>query len=255
MQKLKNFEHRPQYRQVADVIRADVEAGTYPRGSQMPGERELAARYGVTHSVINRALQVLRGEDILRAEVGRGTYVRGVPVIHSARMIRYVRELRESGGARGAFDYEIRQLGMEPRSDVTVSRISPPLRIADVLGTDDVILRDRRMWADDVPVQFAPGYVPWDIAGGTQIEQRDSGPGGIISRLAELGYPQVKITESVRVRRAEDDERKFLRLEKDMPVIEVFHVGWAASGRAIEVSLNVQPAYLWVNEYEWRIDT
>ena len=41
-----------------------------------------------------------------------------------------------------------------------------------------VLARSRRQFANDVPVQLATGYYPLDIAGGTQIEQEDTGPGG-----------------------------------------------------------------------------
>jgi hypothetical protein len=53
----------------------------------------------------------------------------------------------------------------------------------------------RRMYANDVPVQLAPSYIPLKIAEGTAIAEPDPGAGGIISRFAELGYAQVRITE------------------------------------------------------------
>jgi DNA-binding GntR family transcriptional regulator len=90
------------------------------------------------------------------------------------------------------------------------------------------IMRKRHMYANNVPVQLAPSYIPIDIAEGTAIEQSDSGPGGIVSRFADLGYAQVRITESVRVRRATDEEQTFLQLEEDKPVIEIVHTDWTA---------------------------
>jgi GntR family transcriptional regulator len=60
-----------------------------------------------------------------------------------------------------------------------------------------------------VPVQIAPSYIPADLAEVTALAEVDSGPGGIISRFAELGYAQVRITESVRVRPATGQERAF----------------------------------------------
>jgi GntR family transcriptional regulator len=109
------------------------------------------------------------------------------------------------------------------------------------------------MYANNVPVQLAPSYIPLDIAEGTALEQPDSGPGGIVSRFADLGYAQVRITESVRVRRATDEEQSFLKLEEDEPVIEIMHTGWTAENRPVEVCVHSVPAYLWTLNYDWPI--
>jgi len=75
-----------------------------------------------------------------------------------------------------------------------------------------------------------------------------------VSRFADLGYRrQVRITESVRVRRSTEEEQTFLKLEDDEPVVEIFHVGWTAEDRAVEVCVHSVPAYLWTLDYEWAV--
>ena len=37
---------RSQFRQLADLIRTDIERGTYPPGSRLPSEPDLGDRYG-----------------------------------------------------------------------------------------------------------------------------------------------------------------------------------------------------------------
>jgi GntR family transcriptional regulator len=249
---------RPQYRQIADLLRDAIDRGEHPPGSLLPSEPQLAERYGVNRLTVNRAMTILRGEGLVRVERGRGTVVRTIPVIRRSAVARYVRATRERDGGRGAFDAEIRSLGMTPRSDVTVTIGPAPARVAEALRLAEgerVVIRTRRMYANDVPVQLAPSYIPAQIAEGTQLAEPDSGPGGIISRFAELGHAQVRITESVRVRRATDDEQAFLRLEADQPVIEIWHVGWTAENRPVEVAVHSVPAYLWILDYEWLIDT
>ena len=174
--------------------------------------------------------------------------MREIPVIHRHATTRYQQAEREHAGGRGAFDAEIRNLGMTPRSDVEVSRVVPPPAVAQALalpeGEANTIMRKRHMYVNDVPVQLAPSYIPIDIAAGTALEDKDSGPGGIVSRFADLGYAQVRITEDVTVRRATEEEQSFLRLEDDEPVIEIFHVGWTADDRPVEVCVHSVPAYL-----------
>ena len=249
-------QQRSQYRQLADLLRDAIAAGDYPPGSPLPSEPVLAERYGVSRPTVNRAISILRNEGVVRVERGRGTIVREIPVIHRKATSRYQQTAREQSGGRGAFDGEIRKLGMTPRSDVTVSRAVPPPAVAEALGLaadQEVVVRKRHMYVNDVPVQLAPSYIPADIAQGTALEQHDSGPGGIISRFAELGHAQVRVTESVRVRRGTDEEQTFLRLEDDEPVIEIFHVGWTADDRPVEVCVHSVPAYLWTLDYDWSI--
>src|SRR5260370_42508566 len=108
---------------------------------------------------------------------------------------------------------------MTPRSDVEVSRVIPPPAVAQALrlpeGQPNTVMRKRHMYVNDVPVQLAPSYIPLAIAEGTALEQQDSGPGGIISRFAELGHAQVRVTESASVRRGPEAEHTFLRLQHD----------------------------------------
>jgi GntR family transcriptional regulator len=245
---------RSQYRQVADLLRAAIESGEYPPDSLLPAEPELAERFGVSRQTVNRAVSVLRSEGLVRVERGRGTTVRKIPVIHRASTVRYAQSARESSGGRGAFDAEIKSLGMTPRSDTEVGLVTPPQEVAAALGLAEdqqVIRRMRRMYANNVPVQLAPSYIPAEIAEGTPLAEADSGPGGIISRFAELGHAQTRITESIRVRRATEEEANFLQIEEDQPVVEIWHTGWTADDRPVEICVHTVPAHLWVLEYEW----
>lgn len=246
---------RSQYRQLADLLREAIDGGEYGPGSTLPSEPELAERFGVSRPTVNRAVSILRVEGLVKVERGRGTIVREIPEIHRNAIARYERSARERAGAHGAFDGEIRAMGMTPRSDTVVERVTPPPAVAEALGLPsgeaNVIVRRRRMYANDVPVQLAPSYIPADIAEGTPLAEVDSGPGGIISRFADLGYAQTRITETIRVRRASDEEQAFLRLEDDQPVIEIWHTGWTADNRAVEVAVHAMPAFLWVLDYDW----
>ena len=145
---------------------------------------------------------------------------------------------------------------MIPRSDLTVSRIIAPGNIAAMLELPDnsyVVVRKRHMFADDFPVQLAPSYIPASIADNTPLSAKDSGPGGIVSRFKDLGYKQVRLTESIKVRRATTEEQSFLRLEQESPVTEITHIGYTATNKPVEVCIHSIPSHLWVLDYEWDI--
>jgi DNA-binding FadR family transcriptional regulator len=50
----------PVYRQVADHLRTAIRAGHYPVGAELPAERELAERYGVSRTTVREALRALQ---------------------------------------------------------------------------------------------------------------------------------------------------------------------------------------------------
>jgi GntR family transcriptional regulator len=244
---------RNQFRRIADVIRERIASGHYAPGSTLPKEDDLARDLGTTRGTVSNALSVLVAEGLVRQVRGRGTYVNEIPPILRNAQARYTTDARERG--RGAFDVEVKALGYEPRVAVTIERVTPPADVAEVLGVsaEDVsaVVRRRLMSADDTPLQVATSYLPLDIAGGTAIEQEDTGPGGIISRFAELGHAQARVTERVTVRPPTPEEAQFLRMSEDQRVYVARHTGWTAEGRAVEVTFHVMPTHYWELEYGW----
>ncbi len=67
----------PFWQRIAAVLRADLAAGLYPASAPLPGEHELAARFGAARMTLRRALGALEAEGLLRREAGRGTYPAG----------------------------------------------------------------------------------------------------------------------------------------------------------------------------------
>jgi GntR family transcriptional regulator len=109
------------------------------------------------------------------------------------------------------------------------------------------------MYANDIPVQLATSYLPLDIAGGTQLAEGDTGPGGTYSRLTDLGYAPAMFSETVRVRLADDAETRFLHLDVEQRVLAIRRLARTESGRVVEVNDIVLPAHQWELTYEWYV--
>jgi GntR family transcriptional regulator len=60
--------------------------------------------------------------------------------------------------------------------------------------------------------------------------ERDSGPGGIYSRLADLGHGPVRFAEEVATRMPTPEEARFLRLTDPQPVFNLFRTAFDVSG-------------------------
>ncbi|MFE2911422.1 GntR family transcriptional regulator [Kitasatospora indigofera] len=260
--------NRPTFRRIADEIRAAIDNGTYAPGSKLPTDAELAAQMGVTRTLIGDALQLLTTDGIV-TKTRKGTFVSSfTSKINRDANTRYTKSFRESTTAdgtkaRGAFDAELRARGLTPKTDLQVKRVVPPNHVADLLGIPAnevlVVSRARVMFAvkedgDEVPVQVATSYLPGDIAFGTVLETPDTGEGGLISRLADLGHRQSRISETIQVRRPSEAEATALNLTEDQRVYEITHSARTATDRVVEVTNHILPVHLWNLTYAWDLE-
>ena len=62
------------YREIADKLRAKIEAGDYPAGTPIPSEAKLTAEFSVARDTIRRALDQLEAEGVLNTVHGRGRF-------------------------------------------------------------------------------------------------------------------------------------------------------------------------------------
>lgn len=67
--------NRRLYKAVANEIKAMIASGAYPPGSRLPGERDLAERFGVSRVVIREAEIALETLGFVEIKVGSGAYV------------------------------------------------------------------------------------------------------------------------------------------------------------------------------------
>nr|WP_024067055.1 GntR family transcriptional regulator [Streptomyces sp. F2]AHC28134.1 regulatory protein KorSA [Streptomyces sp. F2] len=255
--------NRPAFRAVADKIREAIETGAYAPGSKLPSDTELAKEYDTSRATVGNAFRALLAEGYLIRK-GRSYLVSPLlrKILRDAN-VRYRKTNREQGPdgspSRGAFASEVKALGMRAGSDVTVDRAVPPAHVAELLGVSadetSVLSRARRMTADDIPVQLATSYIPGDIAFDSPLENVDTGPGGMISRLAEMGYAQAEVTEQIDVRTPTPAEVDELQLTEDARVYELLHVARTAEGRAVEVAIHVMPTHQWTLRYGWSLDS
>lgn len=246
---------KPNFREIAHDIRQAIVSGQYPPATVMPAEPVLAERFGVSRALVNRAMQLLAAEGLIQPRQGRGTMVTWLPpLLHSPA--RYAREAREQGGARGAFDAEIKAIGLVPQHEITTLRAEPPAEIAEALdlptGQENCLVRRRRLSASGIRVRLSVSWFPLAIADGTVLEK--AGPvivGGVKTALAELGYEQTFATERIVTRLPSDDEIDALEISPERTVIDIFHVGRTASGQAVEVTTVVTPAHYLILETEF----
>jgi GntR family phosphonate transport system transcriptional regulator len=86
------------WRRVADGLEQAIAAGTYRAGERLPGEIEIAARFGVHRHTVRRALAELAARGLVRAERGSGTYVETPRLSYPIRKRTRFSEIVGAGG-------------------------------------------------------------------------------------------------------------------------------------------------------------
>lgn len=79
------------YKQIVNQIESRIEVGDLKVGDQLPPERELAAQFDVSRTVVREAVKALLQKGIVEIQPGRGTFItNGIPgaVQHALGMLR-----------------------------------------------------------------------------------------------------------------------------------------------------------------------
>jgi len=152
----------PRYAQVELNLSAEIAAGTFPAGSQLPNEEELLERYGVSRTTIRQTIQKLVRRGLVEIRRGKGTFV--LPP-------KITQELTQLSG----FVEDMQSLGRQAAARVLDKQIIPASesvgrQLAIAAGTPVVRIQRVRL-ADGSPLSFDETYLPREI--GERILEND----------------------------------------------------------------------------------
>lgn len=68
-------DREPVYRQLAEIIRGQIESGEIPPRRAVPSKRILTQRYGISTKSVDSAMAILREEGLIETEPGKGLFV------------------------------------------------------------------------------------------------------------------------------------------------------------------------------------
>jgi GntR family transcriptional regulator len=232
---------QPRWQQVADALRADLSA--LPPGSPLPTDEELAKAHRVSKMTAAQAVQHLAALGLVTRVKGHGTITRDRrPItLHNSRHAAAAHGAK----AGGPWSIAVTNAGMTPEVRLMkVARVVAdglPAFVAEVFS-EEMVRRERLMFADGQPAAITTAWVPWRVAEGTRLAEYDVIPQGTYAALREAGYVVNRAVESVRSRPASDTERKALRLPKGAPALAVERVSFYGDGQPIELLETVADA-------------
>lgn len=139
------------YKSIAERLRLRLNSPDYAVGSPLPGEKALAAEFGVARMTIRSAIDLLIAWGLVVRQQGRGTFVVRQDVHHETSNLTGLAEV-------------LRQQGKEVVSDVLIFEIMPaPPAIASQLRipVNDRIYFSRRVrYVEGKPLMLEDSYMP-----------------------------------------------------------------------------------------------
>ena len=147
------------WRRIADELEQSIARGTFEPGSKLPGEVDIAERFGVNRHTVRRAIASLAQRGLVRAERGSGTYIEQRRIPYPIRTRTRFSEI--VGGAGHAVGGRLVAHAIEP-ADAQLARQlklkagTPLLRLERLRHADRVPICIGSTWLEAARFPGAP---------------------------------------------------------------------------------------------------
>jgi DNA-binding GntR family transcriptional regulator len=142
----------PAYLRIADDIAERISAGLYRPGDQLPTERELRERFGVSPMTVRRAINILLDRGLVTTTQGKGTFVRSFDL---GEAVFRLQDVTDRWTADASVEVRLLEASIVPADE----RVSQAL--ACPAGAPTVFLR-RLILRGAVPLLYNVEYVLYD---------------------------------------------------------------------------------------------
>ncbi len=214
----------PLYRQLAEILRGQIQSGAFKPGQRLPTEFELMERYGVSRTTVRQTIARLRKEGLLSVHRGKGTFA-------------VKRKIEPELSALTGFAEDMRALGLTPSARVLgVETVKASERVAQALAIkpgDRVTKITRLRLAEEVPVSFEFSFLPLDL--GERVAQEDLEVWPIFTLFEEkYGVLLSDALYRIEAARATRVVAEALDIERGAPVLAIERTTYSVSGQAVD---------------------
>ncbi len=214
------------YRSIADALRAGIDSGEHAPGDLLPSESELRTVHDASRVTIRRALELLRDEGLVDSRQGVGWFVAAQP-------------LQQTLARLGTIEEQLTASGVEPeRRVLDFAYVPATARVAEVLGSGEVLRVRRLNLADGAPFARVTVWCPADLA--EELSRAD------VERHSFIGLLPVELagaTQTIGAAVAAAEDAALLEVPLDSPVLRVERITHAADGRDVLLAEHVFPAH------------
>lgn len=196
----------PLYYQLKELLKKHIQANDYNSGDQLPSERELEERYGVSRMTARRALVELENEGFVKRKRGKGTFVTDAKYRHYlVRLTSFTEESKSQNLRPGAQVLAKKTV----YNDVAYQKMN--------LQPEPLIYFQRIRTINDEPVAFENTYLRAEYCPG--LEQVDLNNASLYSYLTKSCKISLgKAIQTIEARKAEAEDARILQIDPGEPV-------------------------------------
>lgn len=212
------------YTQIADELRAQIQAGALRPGDDVPTEAELAERWRTSRGPIRNALAALKAEGLI--DTGRG---------RPARVVS--QKASQAVDVSVPFTRWARELGVEPGAQTQELSLRRAGDRAELLGVspDDIIVSVVRLrLLDGRPTMLERLF--FTEAVGRLLFAVDPDDISITDYLASQGHPIIGLQHQIDAVAADEQDATLLQVPQGTPILRLSRISRDAEGRIFEAS-------------------
>lgn len=235
---------QPLYARLADELRRKITTGEWGPNHVLPPERQLAEEHDVSRNTVIRAYEELMHEGLVtsgRTRAGRRVRNRKTLFVYASRSEQLD---RLTTSPVDTWVTDVREQGREPGQEITVEVVNASPDLASWLKVgegDPVAVRRRLRTIDGSPDNLNDTYYPMDIVRDCpEIMNPEDVRQGVLTVMAEQGYPQVRCEDILRWSPATPAEASQLELGPGVAVLRQHRIGYSTE-RPIRVAVTVWP--------------
>lgn len=226
----------PMHLQIQRLLRSKIESGEWGEDEQVPGEIELAQRFGVSRNTVREALGALERDGLIRRERGRGTFV--LPRPPAARQLSTVSNVLYGYEARiRVVDIDTRPALPHASHFLGVPRGAPVRRFV------------RAEVVEGAPLSVVINYVPLPL--GLRVKAADLERSTMLEFLRDrLHVPIERIRQSIEARMPDEEVASLLEIDLTQPVLYVQLQVWDRNGAPVEIA----DTFYRADRYRYEVD-
>jgi GntR family transcriptional regulator len=236
----------PIYRQIADDLRRQIEAGDLAPSAQLQTEPELRDTYGASRNTVRDAIKLLIALGLVETRPGQGTFV-------VDKIIPFVTTLSTDpvlGSSEGPVYYRGQVVKPEVSEPPEIKIERADATVALQLGLDEgarVVSRHQERWIADTPWSLQTSYYPMTLVqrGALRLMEPANIEEGTVAYLKEdFGIRQAGYRETIAVRTPDSSEAAYFGVAADgrIPVLAASRTAFEESGNPIRMTITVYAA-------------
>lgn len=216
------------YEEIAQDIRQAILSGHYSPNAQLPLEKEMCLSYGVSRITIKKAVDELVIQGLVIKRRGSGTFVKSVND----------EDVEELGSVKQFGGFSETNKGRKVSSSIIKFEVIHPTdEIATKLkiSCDDFVYYIvRARYADNEPYVIEYTYMPIGLIHGIKTDILMNSIYSYIEKDLKLKIKSAHRT--VRAILPNEIEQEWLKVDKNIPILEVEQIGFLDNGQSFEYS-------------------